>query len=665
MNNINAIDKPRSSKDTLGIPTQELDKNYSPITHKIISCLIKFSDEHQSNMHGKDYDEGETLTKKSCLRMNTTPDKRSIHDSLLIDNQDLDKYKSYLENQRLTYNEVLKSQSIPNSEGIEQCSEFDDSLDKQHLMPEGVYKRPFVSKPDAKHKKIFKSKKMLSNESSLSNKISNTEQSLRIDDSITNRSFNDGRWQKPKEQYTESIIVEKDFEYNGIPNMEKSYKCLKETCMKKPKFIEKIDDIQELLDPIPNKILTEEAKSNDKNLVLNKIYKTHIKDIEDNKQLIDDDDMLVNKEYIYEISDNKKMTCIDTKNNSLQFTRKKSSSIQSSDSKSNDIEFTEDNNSDIHFTDGEDDNIPCIDKIYKKSDELLINDQCSINKKYIEEKDCPFDDSIESSYSQKFSINNKQMTHPSSIEGTCIPLLHNPIHEEESKSDIFSPLKNNIEPEFILSTSHNEVVPYKGVSKVHLKGLFVLSKFAKLLKISEYIMNPSKDLLKKTVENKLIYGHNLKQMVVAIIYYSARSSYMPFSFKEVILMTNTVKRSVRRCVKILNKSFGYNYVGLSDALLKRPFEKLKADEEMKETSLSIFNRMKNHRVLGGKNPYVLVGVALLLASNHLGKNYTIKTIAEKASISVYTLKMTMKKNLYICIGLLQKQSKGFPLDKYD
>ena len=196
-----------------------------------------------------------------------------------------------------------------------------------------------------------------------------------------------------------------------------------------------------------------------------------------------------------------------------------------------------------------------------------------------------------------------------------------------------------------------------------MKGSQVINEFSGILKLPSEIINASRELFRKIVKKKKLKGRNLESVVAAVLYVSAKQMNNPRNLKEIIMKTQTVKKEVGRCVRLV-KQFSSNAVPApesNETILEQMCNRLDVEQKVRLCSLEVLKNITRKELFGGKSPYTIASVALYLASLVLNPKITQDEIVEKANLTVATLKSSYKEILHLRRELLPKDLADKPL----
>lgn len=176
------------------------------------------------------------------------------------------------------------------------------------------------------------------------------------------------------------------------------------------------------------------------------------------------------------------------------------------------------------------------------------------------------------------------------------------------------------------------------------KGFTVITDFSGILRLPNEIVNSSRELFRKIVKKKKLKGRNLESVVAAVLYVCAKQMNNPRNLKEIIQRTNTVKKEVGRCVRLVKQFSGS--VGTSpesnETVLEHLCNKLDVEQKLMLASLEILKSIARKELFGGKSPYTIASVAIHLAALAMNPDLTQDRIVEKSGIAVNTLKSAVK-----------------------
>ena len=200
----------------------------------------------------------------------------------------------------------------------------------------------------------------------------------------------------------------------------------------------------------------------------------------------------------------------------------------------------------------------------------------------------------------------------------------------------------------------------------------ILSAIQKLLSsqnISQMIIEKTKDYYFTLSKNQKIQGKKLKNIILAIYYYSSKKAGFDKTFKQISLMFNVPERAIHKAYTSI--------IGFLDDPLENENESnnipinlirdfIGDDEskyEMKKTAFKILENIYNKSFLEGKSPKTLAGLSLFLSyklfndnlydKKEFHKEFCTKATLMKAYDEIKcNIKMIIPENYYDKLHLL-------------
>jgi transcription initiation factor TFIIB len=201
------------------------------------------------------------------------------------------------------------------------------------------------------------------------------------------------------------------------------------------------------------------------------------------------------------------------------------------------------------------------------------------------------------------------------------------------------------------------------------KNFYKIQNLLSSQNISQNLIEKTKDYYYTVAKNQKMQGRSLKNIILAIYYYSSKKVGYDKTFKQISIMFNVPERAIKKA-----------YTSIA-GFLDDPFEKenesnnipinlirdfIGDDEskyEMKKTAFKILENIYNKSFLEGKNPKTLAGLSLFLSYKLFNDNLYDKKEFHKEFCTEATLmkaydeikcniKMIIPENYYDKLHLL-------------
>lgn len=174
------------------------------------------------------------------------------------------------------------------------------------------------------------------------------------------------------------------------------------------------------------------------------------------------------------------------------------------------------------------------------------------------------------------------------------------------------------------------------------RGLKMIEDSKSVLDVAQNVIEMSKKLFKKLMNYRVFKGRQMEFIVAAVVYHGAKCVRAPRSLKEITTLSRTPKREVGKCVNLLNRILSFQCVEVGDNAILQMCNKLNLRSFERSMALEVFKNINKMDLLGGRNPYTVSAVCILLVAKGLIPSLRYETVAEVANITVSTLKITMK-----------------------
>ncbi|CAG8550279.1 36554_t:CDS:1 [Gigaspora margarita] len=160
-----------------------------------------------------------------------------------------------------------------------------------------------------------------------------------------------------------------------------------------------------------------------------------------------------------------------------------------------------------------------------------------------------------------------------------------------------------------------------------------------LMDLSKEVIDTTKQLYKRTVEEKVIRGKNKIAFYAACIYVACRVSKVARSFKEICASTQVSKKHLAHAVKNLVATFELN-MGLmtSEDLMTRFCNRLGLTPDIERICSKISQRIEELGLLTGRIQNTIAAATIHFITNALNIPMSIEKIALVSGMAVHSIK---------------------------
>jgi len=182
-------------------------------------------------------------------------------------------------------------------------------------------------------------------------------------------------------------------------------------------------------------------------------------------------------------------------------------------------------------------------------------------------------------------------------------------------------------------------------SRSYIRAFNELRRLRDELGLSNSITEKSAYIFRKARQKGLLRGRSSSSVVAAAIYLACRESNSPRTLKDVCTASNTKRKNVTRCYRLILRELDlevppldiYNCIaGIAN--------KLDLSERTKREALKIMHTLSvgDSESIPGKNPMALAATILFIASRVTKEEETQKEIAAAAGITDVTLRNRLR-----------------------
>ncbi|CAI2163589.1 2084_t:CDS:1 [Funneliformis geosporum] len=192
---------------------------------------------------------------------------------------------------------------------------------------------------------------------------------------------------------------------------------------------------------------------------------------------------------------------------------------------------------------------------------------------------------------------------------------------------------------------------HKGLNRTHYK--VTTSKFDMTLKhayseiealcgsmdLTKEISDTTKQLYRRTIEEKLLRGKNQMAIFSACIYIACRVKKVARSFREICLSSQVSKREIARCFKILYNNLELN-VGQMTAedLMIRFSQSLNLSRDLQIIATRLSKRTNDLGLLSGRNQNTVAAACIHYASEISHGGIPIDNLAKVSGMATSSIK---------------------------
>jgi transcription initiation factor TFIIB len=170
-----------------------------------------------------------------------------------------------------------------------------------------------------------------------------------------------------------------------------------------------------------------------------------------------------------------------------------------------------------------------------------------------------------------------------------------------------------------------------------------LNEMAERLSVDKSIVSTAQHIYYTIHKNKLIKGRSNDAVIAACMYIACNNESVPRTFKEICAVSNSSKRDIGRCFKIIKKEVETNYNSTTPAdLITRFCSKLNLPKPVQKLAELIVNKASNIESINGRSPVSLAAASIYIAAEVTGNERTLEEISKICGAAVTTIKITCK-----------------------
>jgi len=187
-----------------------------------------------------------------------------------------------------------------------------------------------------------------------------------------------------------------------------------------------------------------------------------------------------------------------------------------------------------------------------------------------------------------------------------------------------------------------------------------LNEMAERLSVDRSIVNNAQHIYYKVHKNKLVKGRNNQAIIAACMYIACNNEAVPRTFKEICAVSNSSKKDIGRCFKIIKNEVETNYNSTTPAdLITRFCSKLNLPKVVEKLADQIIQRASNIQEINGRSPISIAAAAIYMAAESSGIIRNYEDISGISGAAVTTIKSTLKQmQLNNLLAQVQQNAKG-------
>ncbi len=150
-------------------------------------------------------------------------------------------------------------------------------------------------------------------------------------------------------------------------------------------------------------------------------------------------------------------------------------------------------------------------------------------------------------------------------------------------------------------------------------------------------------LYRKAFSMKLLRGRSIKAMVAATLYYACRSERVPRTLQEILKLSDSDPRDVRRCYRTLIKELKLSVPTLDPLILvPKMFTGLELNNDIEKSTTNLIKAYIKKYPTAGKDPKGIIAAAIYVACLLHHQVVSQSRIAKTINITEVTLRSRYK-----------------------
>jgi transcription initiation factor TFIIB len=170
-----------------------------------------------------------------------------------------------------------------------------------------------------------------------------------------------------------------------------------------------------------------------------------------------------------------------------------------------------------------------------------------------------------------------------------------------------------------------------------------IKRIGSLLNVPLRVKELAAKIYRKAFNLKLLRGRSIKAMVVATLYYACRSEHIPRTLQEIMRLTDSDGRDVRRCYRTILKEMKLSVPAIDTVCLVPKYTSgLELSNEVEQTVVKIITAYEKRYCVGGKDPKGLIAAAIYVACVYHRVVVSQSRIARTVGVTEVTLRSRYK-----------------------
>lgn len=176
-----------------------------------------------------------------------------------------------------------------------------------------------------------------------------------------------------------------------------------------------------------------------------------------------------------------------------------------------------------------------------------------------------------------------------------------------------------------------------------------IKRIGSLLNVPLRVKEYAAKIYRKAFALKLLRGRSIKAMVAAALYYACRAERIPRTLQEILIITDSDARDVRRCYRTLIKELKLTVPTIDPIMLVPKYvTALDLSNEVEKMVVKIMTAYQRKYPVGGKDPKGLIAAAIYVACLKFRECRSQSKIATVVGVTEVTLRSRFKEMCKFC-----------------
>jgi transcription initiation factor TFIIB len=185
----------------------------------------------------------------------------------------------------------------------------------------------------------------------------------------------------------------------------------------------------------------------------------------------------------------------------------------------------------------------------------------------------------------------------------------------------------------------NKIVSYSNEKRNLKIAIDTLNRMKDKIHLPNACIEEAFSFYKKALEAGLIKGRSIKEMMIACVYITCKSTNTPRTLSEISKIVNGNEVFAARCYRLISREFKVTYKQVDPILfLHRIANESSIDEVTTRKALDILLTIRKNEIFSGKDPLSIAAAILYAVCRKNKEKVSQSKIAYSANINIITLR---------------------------